>query len=135
MGLDIRIKGLDRDKTYHGPYSSFFRFRRELCKAFYDEEMFRIYRKIQEESCPFANQVDEVTVAEREYWNNHCNDDFDTFLLHSDCDGKLTNKECRKIYEAIKDVTTEDEDFMRVLNLWKDMLLYCAKTRRHLFFE
>jgi len=135
MGLDIRVTGLDWEKTYHAPYSSFFRLRRELCKAFYDAEMFRIYEKANKASFPVAYPEEQVTVAEEEYWNNHCNDDFDIFLLHSDCDGKLTSKECRLIYNAIKDVTIEDEYFNGILNLWKDMLLYCAKTRRHLFFE
>ena len=66
-------------------------------------------------------------------WNNLCNDDLDIFLWHSDCDGKLTPKECKKIYDAMKDLKVE-MNYYDMHQLWLNMLRHCYKHRVNMYF-
>lgn len=59
------------------------------------------------------------------------------FLEHSDCGGKLTPQECKKVYLAIKDYhpgTIYPRDGSLVHDLWLSMLEYCWKHRRTMWF-
>lgn len=42
-------------------------------------------------------------------WDAHCNGDLDILIWHSDCGGKFSPQECRKIYNAMKNITTREE--------------------------
>ncbi len=92
MGLDIKIKGLEREDTYHGGYITFNLYRKNVASA-YNERLGELYKK---------TFKDELQPEEIEQWNKLCNDDLDIFLWHSDCDGKLTPEECKKIYNELK---------------------------------
>lgn len=138
MGLTIYAKGLD--KTYDCGYFSFFNFRKQLAKTF-DENLGFLYEKwinegLTEEEC---NQFTEI-----------CPDGLGIFLTHSDCDGKLSPKECRMIYDDIKDLKMDLQghnygliklpdgkmtmETYNMLERWKYMLQYCYKRRVNMYF-
>lgn len=142
MGLSVAAKGMK--DTYDCGYITFFNFRKELVKAAYGEKMAHIYEEM---SKLYNTDCSEEDIL---YWNTHCNDDLDIFLFHSDCDGKFTPKECRQIYNAIKDlkmdltghnysdVKIKDGKtivtYYNMLERWKSMFEYCYKRRVNMYF-
>lgn len=84
----------------------------------------------------------ELSEAQAERWNQLCNDDLDLFLFHSDCDGKFSWQECRRIYNAIKDLHMDMQGHnygvMKPYNMlehWKGIFLYCSKCRVNLYYH
>ena len=73
----------------------------EVAKAF-NKTLGEIYEK------PYLTPKYEFTDDEIKQWNQLCNDDLDIFLWHSDCDGKLTPKECKKIYNELRNINITD---------------------------
>lgn len=131
MGLDISVKGLERKDTYHCGYIKFNLYRKKVASA-YNERLGELYKK---------TFKDELQPEEIKEWNNLCNDDLDIFLWHSDCDGKLTPKECKKIYDAMKDLKVEmqghnyiEMNYYDMHQLWLNMLKHCYKHRVNMWF-
>jgi len=127
MGLDVKIKGLDRENTYHASYIGFAEYRRRIADA-YNKIIGELYRKTYKE---------DLTKEEIEEWNKLCNENLDIFLWHSDCDGKFTPKECKKIYDVLK--TLNVDMFYRKNNitmheLWLNMFKHCYKRRVNMYF-
>lgn len=130
MGLDIHIKGLKREDTYHGGYVRFGSYRMEVAKAF-NKTLGEIYEK------PYLTPKYEFTDDEIKQWNQLCNDDLDIFLWHSDCDGKLTPKECKKIYNELRKLNIQDLYYSNkyiIHSLWLSMLQFCYKYRVNMYF-
>ena len=136
MGLDIRCTGLSYDETYHCGYITFNNYRLAVAKA-YNEEFGFIYEK------PFLNIfMQEYSEEDIKRWNELCNDDLDLFLNHSDCEGKLTWKECGKIYNAMKDLDVKmsghNYGTMKTYDmhqLFLNMFKHCYKRRVNMYFE
>lgn len=133
MGLSVEATGLDYDDSFDCGYITFGNFRIELVKACYGEKMSELYKK----DC-FDTPL---TLEEVEYWNAHCDDALDTFLFHSDCDGKFTWQECRDIYKAIEpihmDMIGHNYGTMKQYNMldqWKGIFRHCWKRRVNLYF-
>lgn len=131
MGLDINIKGLEREDTYHGGYIRFNVYRKEVANA-YNERLGELYEKTFKEDL----QPEEI-----EEWNTLCNDDLDIFLWHSDCDGKLTPKECKKIYDVMKGLKVEmqghnyiEMNCYDMHQLWLNMFKHCYKHKVNMWF-
>lgn len=133
MGLTVSIKGYK--DAYDCGYITFMRFRVELAKAF-DPVFGGLYEKwcmdgLTQDECDTANRIMEG------------HDALDLFLTHSDCDGKFTPKECRAIYDEIKDMHMDMlghnygdvNTHYNMLEKWKDMFLFCARNRVNMFFE
>lgn len=136
MGLTISIKGYKG--AYDCGYITYGNFLMELCKAYYPPEMSKLY------CAQFLDydHKDGLTEEESKYWNAHCNDDIDLLLWHSMCEGKLTPKECRKIYEQIKNLHSDMQGHnygemvpYNMFEKWKDMLLFCAQHRVNMNFR
>lgn len=131
MGLDISVKGLERKDTCHCGYITFNLYRKNVASA-YNERLGELYKK---------TFKDELQPEEIKECNNLCNDDLDIFLWHSDCDGKLTPKECKKIYDAMKDLKVEmqghnyiEMNYYDMHQLWLNMLKHCYKHRVNMYF-
>lgn len=79
---------------------------------------------------------EDLSTEEIEEWNKLCNEDLDIFLWHSDCDGKLTVKECRKVYKILKEY--ESNLFPFPYNQLHDKFLsnlkFCIDNRRNMYF-
>lgn len=127
MGLDISVKGLERKDTCHCGYITFNLYRKNVASA-YNERLGELYKK---------TFKDELQPEEIKEWNNLCNDDLDIFLWHSDCDGKLTPEECKKIYNELKKLKIKDlpySDKWTMQELWLNMLKHCYKHRVNMCF-
>ena len=131
MGSDISVKGLERKDTYHGGYITFNLYREKVANA-YNKRLGELYEKT------FKDELQSEDVKE---WNQLCNDDLDIFLWHSDCDGKLTPKECKKIYDVMKDLKVEmqgqnyiEMNYYDMHQLWLNMLKHCYKHRVNMYF-
>lgn len=130
MGLDISIKGLETEDTYHGGYIKFGNYRMEVARAF-NKTLGEIYEK------SYLTHNYEFTKGEIEQWNYLCNDDLDIFLWHSDCDGKLTPQECKKIYNELKKLNVKEVYYSNkytMHQLWLNMLKFCYKHRVNMWF-
>ena len=131
MGLDVSVKGLDRKDTYHCGYITFGLYRKKVANA-YNKRLGELYEK---------TYIEDLTKEEIKEWNGICNDDLDIFLWHSDCEGKLTPQECRKIYNAMKDLKVEMQGHnyieMNVYDmhkLWLNMFKHCYQKRVNMYF-
>lgn len=71
---------------------------------------------------------------EVEEWNKLCDDDLDIFLWHSDCDGKLTVKECRKVYKVLKQFEINDIPFNDMHKKFLSNLKFSIDNRRNMYF-
>lgn len=136
MGLTIRIPGM-RD-TYNCGYITYGVFLMKLATA-YNQEMGEIYEKYFKSAIPLYPKLTDTEIAR---YNELCNPDLDILLFHSDCDGKLTPKECKRIYKAIKDLKMDmpghNYDDMKPYNMlerFKMMFLHCWKFRVNMYFE
>ena len=131
MGLDISVTGLSYKETYHCGYITFNLYRKKIASA-YNQRLGDLYEKSFKE---------DLTDEEIEEWNKLCNDDLDIFLWHSDCDGKFTPQECKKIYNVLKDLKIEmtghnyvDMNYYNMHHLWLNMLKHCYKRRVNMYF-
>lgn len=115
MGLDVHAKGM---QDYYIGYGRYYQMRREIVLQAYGERCLTIFDSVR-------NSEDDIA-----YWNSVCNDDLDIFLLHSDCDGKFTPQECRKILKALDDVHVEST----ILDQWRKMFKYCADRRVNMYY-
>lgn len=133
MGLDIQIKGLSRKDTYHAGYIKFANYRIKVAKAF-NKTIGEIYEK------PYLNCGYKFSEDDLKQWNEILPDEnspMNKFLWHSDCDGKFTFKECKKIYNELKKLKIKDlpySDKWTMQELWLNMLKHCYKHRVNMYF-
>lgn len=135
MGLNATAKGLSVEDEFNCGYITYHRFIEELVRVAYDSKCYEIYTTAVNEHRNFNDK-------EIEYWNSHCNDDLDILIFHSDCDGKFTPQECRKIYNAMKDLhsnlTGHNYIVMEKYNMfehWKNIFQHCAKRKVNLYYR
>ena len=102
----------------------------------YNKELGKLYEKPNKDFS-FKNYTED----EIKRWNEICDDDLDIFLNHSDCDGKFTPQECKKIYDAMKDLNVEMEGHnygdMKPYSIhqrWLDMFKHCYQRRVNMYF-
>lgn len=133
MGLDIQIKGLSREDTYHAGYGIFANYRVKVAKAF-NKTIGEIYEKSYK--C-YGYEFKEEDIRQ---WNEILPDEnspMNKFLWHSDCDGKFTPKECKEIYNILKKLKVEEtfyDEETTMHELWLNMFKYCYKHRVNMWF-
>ena len=133
MGLCAHAKGLTDETEFNCGYLTYRNFIRELIKIAYDEKCCQIFDKLGH---------DKLSDSDITYWNEHCNDDLDILIWHSDCSGKFIPQECRKIYNAIKDLKSNMQGHnygvMRSYNMlehWKNIFKHCVEKRVNLYYS
>lgn len=133
MGLDVMIKGLSRENTYHASYIKFANYRMKVAKAF-DETLGEIYKRLYLSFC-YGYLEEDI-----KQWNEILPDEnsaMNKFLCHSDCDGKFTPKECKEIYDILKNLNVEEtfyDEETTMHELWLNMFRYCYKHRVNMWF-
>lgn len=134
MGLVATAKGLTAETEYNFGYLTYGTFILELIETAYGKECRDIFRKHMTDGRGFTQEECDV-------WNAVCNDDLDIFIQHSDCDGKFTPQECRRIYNAMKnlkmDMIGHNYGVMQPYNMlehWKAIFKHCAKRRVNLYY-
>lgn len=135
MGLCARAKGLTDETGFDCGYLTYGTFILELIKVAYGQQCHNIFKRNMLRGAPFSD-------AEAEYWNAHCNDDLDILIFHSDCGDKFTPQECRKIYNAMKDLKSgmmgHNYHVMKPYNMfehWKAIFKHCADCRVNLYYS
>lgn len=135
MGLYATAKGLNDETSYDCGYLTYGHFLMNLAETAYGQQMGAIYKNNE-----FLHR--KWCESDIEYWNKRCNDDIDILLFHSDCDGKFTPQECRRIYNAIKDLKMDmvghNYGIMKNYNMlehWKNIFYHCAKRRVNLYYS
>lgn len=133
MGLCATAKGLTAETEFNCGYFTYMRFLINLAHA-YNPEIGQMYERI----CNGGHSLDDCEEAR---WDELGNDDLDLLLFHSDCSGKFTPQECRKIYNVIKDLKMDMQGhnygvmkFYNMLEHWKNIFLHCAKRRVNLYY-
>lgn len=131
MGLDLRADGYEKEPLHIG-YIGFGVIRQQIAKS-YNKRIGELYEKF---SQIFGGSL---TPEEIEEYNLICDDDLDILLNHSDCDGVLKYHECRKVIRALDrlDFKYPDEwrqDYKEKYYILKDMIRYCAKNQKRLYF-
>lgn len=136
MGLSIRVKGFDKE-IYNSGYGGFTRFRIAVAKA-YNEEFGKLY----EDWVWCSMTSNEFPKQDLDRINELANDDLNLLLLHSDCDGKLTPQECKKIYKITKDLKCDylQNNYIMLtgknqLDIFNEALRHCWKHRVNMWFE
>ena len=136
MGLSIRVKGFNED-IYDSGYGGFTHFRVAIAKA-YNEEFGKLY----EDWVWCSMTSNEFPKQDSDRINELANDDLNLLLLHSDCDGKLTPKECKRIYKITKDLKCDYPQCnyttytgKNQLEVFNKALLYCWKHKVNMWFE
>lgn len=129
MGLSLSAKGYEKD--FYIGYIGYGLLMRSIASS-YNAEFGEIFAK------QYAYPFKEYTQEEIDRWNEICDDDLDILLNHSDCDGKLTYKECRKIIKSLDKIDfngkiLRNDTRLRYYEL-KDIIRYCAKNRKTLWF-
>lgn len=126
MGLDVEAKGMPR---FSLAYSTYHMMRRLIIREVYDDKCEEIFLK------------DYASDEDVKYWNSVCDDDLDLFLLHSDCDGKFTPKECKRILKALEPIHIDMDGWgfnrtekCNMLDQWKRMFKHCIKKRVNMYY-
>lgn len=132
MGLSTNAKGLSDKDGYECGYITFMAFRVRLAKT-YNKKFGELYEKW---------MYSGLDCEELKLINKLLNDN-DIWLLlnHSDCDGKFTHQECRKVYNSIKDLKMDmvghNYGIMENYNMleqWKNIFKHCYIRRVNLYF-
>lgn len=130
MGLFITATGFNKE-IYNSGYIGFTNFRIAVAKA-YNKEFGELYEKFVKSAVYFGG----LSEKETKRINSLSNKSLDILLLHSDCDGKLTPKECRLIYNITKDLKVDypQSNYNTLtgynqLEIFNEALLHCIKHR------
>lgn len=137
MGLVITAKGFN-EEIYDSGYGGFTRFRIAVAKS-YNEEFGKLYEKWIYCCSSFTEKLSSEEIKRM---NELSNDNLDILLQHSDCDGKLTPTECKKIYSVTKDLKCDFPQYNYATSLNKNQLevfnralYHCWKRRVNMYFH
>lgn len=150
MGLTVYATGLNYTDSYDCGYITFAAFRRELASTA-NKKLGLLYDKWITPTYAGGGLTDEELKEFNKLFENK--QGLACFLAHSDCDGKFTPKECKMIFDDIKDLKMDmqghnygdtlldiktGEVKMKTYNMleqWKNMFKHCAKRRVNLYFS
>lgn len=136
MGLTIKANGGGREFNCGG--GGFFSLRTNIAKAWdkefgehYDTLSMCIWEKDYKEFDTKANQI----LSDDRFKEEDKN--ILDFLFQSDCEGSISHKTCKKIYDLIKDIDFGDRIFTyaawsdgKDYEYFKEFLLECYRHRR-----
>lgn len=142
MGICAYAKGLTDETGFDCGYLTYGHFMMQLAETAYGKEMGELYKKLQYGCDREQGYNYRATQEDCDFWNARCNDDLDLLLFHSDCDGKFTPQECRRIYKALKplqmDMIGHNYGVMKPYNMlehWKEIFKHCADRRVNLYYS
>lgn len=129
MWLDLitkeRIDSLDIRIGYGG----FNRYRKEIAKSF--DEDFGKFIDIS------YNLLYDWCQTDEDRLNDFTKNNKGLFILmtHSDCDGLLTYKECKLVYDDISNLEIKSNDLFEFHNQFINALKHCYTKRINLYFN
>ena len=140
MGLTIRSKIKNCNIELDGGYGMLLTIREEVAKL-YDKEFGEHYETLSK--CFLKEHFDEFNKKANEILRDDRfkdeDEDIVDFLFQSDCDGKISYKTCKKVYDILQEST--NNCCLRYTayskNDWEDLkelLLQCYKHRANLYW-
>ena len=134
MGVTITANGSTR--SFDCGYGGFFNLRKNIALAF-DKELgehyAHMYRGLLDEG-EYNKETDRILSDSRFTEENI---DIIEFLYASDCEGEMSHKTCKKIYDLIKEIDFEGRIFTyaaysdgKDYEHFKEFLLECWKKKR-----
>lgn len=117
MGLDTT------HNCFHGAYSSFHRFRKTI-------------------GLQIGIELDKMEGFGGETPWDKVSPDLYPLLSHSDCDGKLTVSECKKVYRGLNELVSNfnpelphDSDFLQRVDQFKEGLMDAINKKQQVKFR
>lgn len=116
-------------------YITYLNIRRSILYS-YDKRLYDLFEADLKNSM-FGNNELDIT----DDWNKICNEDLDLLIWHSDCDGKLSSKECKKIYKVLENLNFKMPDNLENLRIQdayyklKEIIRHCGSSRHTLYFD
>ena len=142
MGVTIYANGGSRD--FNAGYGGFFNLRKNIAFA-WDKELGEHYAQMMRSLLGEAEQKAYNEKTNKILANDRFKDedsDILDFLYASDCEGSISHKTCKKIYDLIKNINFGDKIFTyaaysdgKDYEHFKDFLLECYKHRRKLRWD
>lgn len=131
MGITLHNVSYSMDMGY----GQFFNLRLAVAK-YLDEKFAKLYREFYRETGDNNRAVEELN---RYIESNFKDDCILDFLLQPDCEGNVSSKTCKRIYEVIKNY---DNNYMygyvysnNTFTYFKNMIHDCAVKRRKLYWR
>ena len=140
MSIRFEVKNKNESKTvsFDIGYITFFKFRQTLA-TMVDEMAGYVYgRYIHSQFTFLPDSILKVSPSEWGYFKLKTPPVLQKFLLASDCGGKLTPKECDRLYsiltEAVEktDKTKLDKKFLQLFDDFSKCLLYATEHKTNL---
>ena len=134
MGLTVIAKGM---QDFNLAYSTYMRFRAEIIRKVYGEKCYEMFTR---HSFERRNMTQQEINEEARIWESISSPELDLFLLHSDCDGHFTPKECKTILKALEPISIDfpgwdfDRKPCNMLDQWKRMFRHCIKRRVYMWY-
>ena len=113
--MGLTVYATNEPLSFDMGYGGFYDFRTTICKI-YDAELGALYADHifgdSEHEHERIRKINEVLSDER---FNDEDEDLIDFFFASDCEGKISHKTCKKIYDLIKDVDFGNDGFQYAL--------------------
>lgn len=142
MGLDTFATGLSHDDNFHGSYGRYSAFIEELINHVYGTKCREIFRRGLCDGFCDGKYIGPLTEEDMSIWNSQSNDDLNILIYHPDDSGQFSPDECRKIYNAIKDIqfdldttTYSGKSVCETLEKFKKIFRHCARRRVNLYYR
>lgn len=131
--MGVTIYANNSDLSFDCSYSGFYRLRCAVCKL-YNKDLFDLYA---------SWYIDDKNVQQINNLLSECDEDDQIldFLFQSDCDGSISYKACKEIYDLIKDISEEEAGIHNIRygayyqddwEQFKQLLKECYSRRRKL---
>lgn len=135
MGILIYANGCPSDLYWRGTYGRFQYMMDRLTGEIYGKEMAEVNSRLRLVAALGANP----DAADIEYYQTHAIDPLTNSLIyHSDCEGYLTPRQCRKLYQRLKNVHLSlrgDDAGLCSFEDFKRLLHWCGCHLRRLRFS
>lgn len=101
MGITIYAKGVDR--SFDCGYIGFAHLRNRICEV-YDKDLYNVYSDMKMCALYTSEWTAKINaICNLKQFPDEDKDILD-FFFESDCEGKISYKTCKKIYDLIKDI-------------------------------
>lgn len=135
--MGVFISATNSTYEFNMGYGGFFDLRRNIASAI-DRELGELYSQLvqykDQEDYYEKNRLVEEIIDTKNLETNYS--DILDFLYMSDCDGQISHRTCKNIYDLIKDIDFEDQIFQyssiakNDYEEFKKFLLECYSKRR-----
>lgn len=140
--MGVTITAENSEIALYASYAGFAALRQNIATAF-DEEFGNHYQTVR--FCKTKTDYDVFNKKTKDIFSNkrfkQRDADIINFLFAPDCDGEISYKTCKKIYDLIKDIDFGEKIFTyaaysdgKDYEHFKELLLDCYKNKENMFW-